>query len=62
MMRVFNHRQVLIATHVRRSPGHFSTLGEHVHCQKISKVESSAQELLKQTQYLGKVLSLRQHN
>lgn len=53
LVRVFNHRQELIATHVRRSPGRFSTLGEHVHCQKISKVESSAQELLKQTQYLG---------
>ena len=46
VVRLFNHRFEQIALHVRREPGRFSTLGEHVAEEKISGVERGAGWLL----------------
>jgi transposase len=55
LVRLFNHRFEQIAIHVRREPGRFSTLGEHVAKEKISGVERGAGHLL------GKVASIGTH-
>lgn len=57
MVRVFNHRQDLIATHLRRAPGRFSTLGEHLHSQKISQVEQGAEALLQRVALVDSVIN-----
>jgi len=46
LVRVFNQRQELIASHVKRRPGSFSTLEAHLHSAKISQVERGAESLL----------------
>ncbi len=46
VVRLFNQRFEQIALHVRREPGRFSTLGEHVAAEKISGVERGAGWLL----------------
>jgi transposase len=53
LVRLFNHRFELVATHVRHLPGRFSTLDQHVPTQKRNPVDKSAQELLQQAQRLG---------
>ena len=52
-VRLFNHRLEQIALHVRREPGRFSTLGEHLAPEKISGVERGATWLLQQAAGLG---------
>jgi transposase len=46
VVRLFNHRLEQIAIHLRREPGKFSTLGEHLVPEKISGVERGAVWLL----------------
>ena len=53
VLRVFNHRWEQIALHVRREPGRFSTLGEHVPHEKISSVERGAAWLLGKLRVIG---------
>lgn len=53
LVRVFNHRLEQIALHVRREPGKFSTLGEHLVPEKISGVERGAAWLLRKIEVLG---------
>ena len=52
-VRLFNQRFEPIALHVRREPGRFSTLGEHLAPEKISGVERGAIWLLQQAAALG---------
>jgi len=53
LVRLFNHRFELVATHVHHLPGRFSTLDQHVPTQKRNPVDQSAQELLAKAQRLG---------
>ncbi len=53
LVRVFNHRFEQIALHVRREPGKFSTLSEHIAPEKISGVERGAAWLLRKIEVLG---------
>jgi transposase len=53
LVRVFNHRFEQIALHVRREPGKFSTLGEHLVPEKISGVERGAAWLLGKIEVVG---------
>ena len=53
LVRIFNQRFELIATHVKRLPGGFSTQDTHLHSAKISKVERGAQQLLARADLLG---------
>ncbi|MBX7135136.1 MAG: IS21 family transposase, partial [Fimbriimonadaceae bacterium] len=57
MVRVFNQRRELIASHLRRAEGRFSTLGEHLHSQKISQVEQGAEALLKRVALVDAIIS-----
>jgi transposase len=53
LVRVFNARFELIATHVRHLPGSFSTQDTHLHDAKISRVERGAQQMLARADQLG---------
>lgn len=53
LVRLFNHRFEQIAIHVRREPGRFSTLGEHVAKEKISGVERGTAYLLGKVALIG---------
>jgi transposase len=53
VVRIFNHRFEQIALHLRREPGRFSTLGEHLHPRKISGLERGARYLLKKVRRIG---------
>jgi transposase len=53
LVRLFNQRFEPIALHVRREPGRFSTLGEHVAAEKISGLERGAAYLLRKIQAVG---------
>jgi transposase len=53
LVRLFNQRFEQIAIHVRREPGRFSTLGEHVAKEKISGVERGAAHLLSKVAWIG---------
>jgi len=53
MVRIFNHRMEQIAIHVRVEPGKFSTIGQHIHDEKISGVERGSAELLKRAARIG---------
>lgn len=53
LVRIFNHRFEQIALHVRREPGRFSTLGEHLVPEKISGVERGAKWLLSKIRLIG---------
>ena len=57
MVRVFNQRHDVIASHLRRPAGRFSTLDEHLHSQKISQVERGAEELLKKLALVDATIS-----
>jgi len=53
VVRIFNQRWEQIAVHVRREPGRFSTLGEHLASQKINGVERGAEWLLGRASLIG---------
>jgi hypothetical protein len=53
LVRIFDARMELIATHVRQEAGRFSTQDRHLLDQKISAVERGASWLLKKTTHLG---------
>ncbi len=53
LVRIFNDRLELIATHVQHEPGRFSTQSRHIASEKISNVERGAAWLLSQTQRIG---------
>ena len=53
MVRVFNFRFELIATHVRLEPGRFSTQDGHLASEKISRVEKGAEYLLGRAARIG---------
>lgn len=53
MVRVFNVRFDLIATHVRVQPGRFSTQDGHLASEKISRVEKGAEYLLGRAARIG---------
>ena len=53
LVRVFNERMELIATHLQRAPGRFSTLPQHLDDRKISGVERGAEWLLGRVRRLG---------
>ncbi len=50
LVRMFNHRWEQVALHLRREPGGFSTLGEHLAAEKISGLERGAAWLLAKAQ------------
>jgi len=52
-VRVFNGRLEQIAMHLRREPGRFSTLGEHLASQKINSIERGATWLLTKAEGIG---------
>ena len=52
-VRIFNNRFEQIALHVKREPGRFSTLGQHLAAEKISAVERGADWLLNKVRRLG---------
>jgi transposase len=56
IVRVFNERFALIATHVKHLPGSFSTLDAHLHSAKMSKVESDAKHLVARARELGEAI------
>jgi hypothetical protein len=53
MVRVFNQRLEQISLYVRREPGKFSTLAQHVLPEKISGVERGAAWLLNKVRLIG---------
>jgi transposase len=53
LVRVFNHRLEQIALHVRREPGKFSTLSEHLVPEKINGIERGATWLLAKAAPIG---------
>lgn len=53
LVRIFNERLELIATHVQHEPGRFSTQQTHIAAEKISGVERGAVWLLGQTRRIG---------
>lgn len=53
VVRVFNDRLELIATHVQHEPGRFSTQRQHIASEKISGMERGAAWLMSQTQRIG---------
>ena len=53
MVHIFDLRMHQIAVHLRRSPGQFSTLPQHIAREKISGVERGAAYLLNKASYIG---------
>ncbi len=53
MVRVFDHRFELIATHARMEAGRFSTQDAHLASEKISRVEKGAEYLLARAARIG---------
>jgi len=53
LVRVFNSRFEQIALHVRREPGKFSTLGDHIVPEKINGIERGATWLLAKVALIG---------
>jgi transposase len=53
LVRLFNHRWEQVALHLRREPGGFSTLGEHLAAEKISGLERGAAWLLEKAHRIG---------
>ena len=52
-VRIFNGRLEQIALHLRREPGRFSTLGEHLAPEKINSIERGATWLLAKAEGVG---------
>jgi transposase len=53
MVRVFNDKMELIASHPRQQPGRFSTQGQHIASEKISGVERGVAWLLSRVRRIG---------
>jgi transposase len=53
LVRIFNDRLELIATHVQQEPGRFSTQSRHIASEKINSIERGGAWLLSQTQRIG---------
>jgi len=53
LVRLFNGRMELIATHLRKEPGQFSTLDQHLLDRKIAGVERGAAWLLNKVAQIG---------
>ena len=53
LVRLFNQRFEQIAIHMRREPGRFSTLGEHVAAEKINGLERGVAWLLRKVEAIG---------
>jgi len=53
MVRVFNERLDLIATHLKHQPGRFRTDPKHIASEKISGVERGASYLLRRISLIG---------
>jgi Integrase core domain len=53
VVRIFNERLELIATHVQHEPGRFSTQSRHIASEKISMIERGAAWLLAKTRRIG---------
>jgi transposase len=53
MVRVFNDKMELIASHPKHEPGRFSTQGPHIASEKISGVERGAAWLLGRVRRIG---------
>jgi len=53
MVRVFNDRMKLIATHLKDQPGRFQTDPRHIASEKISGVERGASYLLRRISLIG---------
>jgi hypothetical protein len=53
VVRIFNDRLELIATHVQHEPGRLSTQSKHIAPEKISGIEWGATWLLGQAQCIG---------
>jgi transposase len=53
LVRLFNNRWEQVALHLRREPGGFSTLGEHLVAEKISGLERGAAYLLEKARRIG---------
>jgi len=53
LVRIFNHRFEQIALHVRKEPGRFSTLDEHLPSEKINSLERGVAYLLKRVEWIG---------
>ena len=53
LVRIFNQRMEQLAVHLKREPGRFSTLAEHLASEKISAVEHGTQWLLQQAERSG---------
>jgi transposase len=53
VVRIFNERLEVVATHVHHEPGRFSTQGRHIASEKISGIERGAGWLLGQTRRIG---------
>ena len=53
VIRILNHRQEVIAVHVRTEPGRFATTDAHIHAHKRSGVERGAQYWLDRCRLIG---------
>lgn len=53
VVKVYNRRMEVIATHARTLPGGFRTSQAHIHDRKISRVEQGAEQLLRQARAIG---------
>lgn len=53
LVRIFNRRFEQVAVHVRREPGRFSTLGEHLAAEKIAGIERGTERLLAEASQIG---------
>jgi transposase len=53
IVRLLDQKMRLVATHVQRQPGIFSTQGEHILPEKISGIEKGTSWLLRRIEYIG---------
>jgi transposase len=53
IVRLMDQKMRLVATHVQRQPGVFSTQGEHILPEKISGIEKGTSWLLRRIEYIG---------
>jgi len=53
MVRLFSKRMKLLAVHIQKQPGQFSTHTEHIDSKKFSKVELGAEQLVIRTGIIG---------
>jgi transposase len=52
-VRLLNPRMESIAVHCTQLPGRFSTLGEHIHNEKIHTIERGIEYLLRKVRFIG---------